>query len=930
MYFRDIMYSGIEIRFLFFLILFLISLQNILCTPFTCGRCTASQYVEVDQGRHLSECVDCPSNMVAPSDYETNLDAALGVATCECIEGYFLNGAEDSDTGCVECYKGYFKLNQGDEPCENCNDQYSVNIDGIKYTSSHLTTQNTGSTIHSDHCVCPAGRFRKFNNINNFPLAWNTGTIATYTSTELGSTSLTIEECQNIFKEALDGSDCANCHLECSDLLFCESGTCEACLQCAPGSFLSSLHNAEVGCTDCTIATHSSHYCPKGSSTPLQCPQNSAVIRDFAYSDTQCACNPGYYNDDSGSSRSCIACPAGKYSDEVKENKPDTDCKDCVIGKYSTSTAAVDETTCLDCHADISSFNGDIVASTSGPGSDEFSDCFCLKGFIGTLNIDGDLCAACAMGKYQESDDQRYCDNCNAGTYNNKIGSNTVNDCLGCTGDTHTAQAGSDNADDCHCNAGFKYTDNSANAQQTCEQCAAGKYTENLGESLCSDCGTGKFSTIIGQNTETDCQDCAPGKFHNNLGRTHCDECPGDDGDTPGTYQGSAGETSCTSCPDNSGHTLSAQTSISACICNAGYSNDVDSCVPCNAGYFKANRGDVQCSDCAAGTVQPLTGKATCDDCEIGKFVAAIHQTQCDECGVSYYQDELGQSECKPCGAGQKHFTDSTGSTSRTQCRCKDTYYRSKDCVFESGNQEPTSSCNILLDDADAPQASTCEICPLNHYCGPLVWKGITKCRQHARTESTGQSLESSCICNSGYFRDGTDFDDPCASCVKYAESNIHYCPGLDNERLPCPGNSETTTQNDDSVEDCLCLSTFWRNCVFDSNNALITWTTESCNTGTGNSFTNTDGNSGICICDDFNLNCYADIYTACAVSDMNSAGTDINYNNACVSCPRDTICDSNTLQHCPQNAYSPVGSTGFESCDCFPGYYDSVAFPIP
>lgn len=923
------MYLGIEIRFLFFLISFLISLQNIRCTEFTCGRCANDQYVEVNAERHLSQCVNCPSNSVAPSDFATNLDAALGVESCECIEGYYLNGAEDSDTACVKCIEGDFKLNQGDQSCDNCNDQYSGDIDSITYTSLYLTTQNKGSTIHSDHCVCPAGRFRKFNNVNNFPLDWNSGTPATYTIP--GTYSLTIEQCQNLFKQALVGPDCVDCHLECSHLLFCESGTCEACLQCPPGSFLSSTHNAEVGCTDCTISSNLIQYCPKGSSQPLQCPLNSAVIRNYAYSETQCACNAGYYNDDSGSSRLCIACPAGKYSDEVNENKPEEECKDCAIGKYSTATAAVNDETCLDCHADIDSFNGNIVASTSETGSDEFSDCFCLRGFVGTLNTYGeDSCAACAMGKYQESDNQQSCDDCDAGKYNSNTGSETKDHCLSCTGNTHTEQAGSDNADDCHCNAGFKYTDNSAGATQICEQCAAGKYTQSLGESLCSDCGRGKFSTIIGQNTETDCQNCVPGKFHNDLGRTDCDDCPGDDGDTPGTYQGSEGETSCTSCPDNSGHALSTRTSISACICNAGYSNDVDLCVPCNAGYFKAIRGDVQCEDCAAGTIQPLTGKTTCNDCERGKFVSAIRQTECDECAISSYQDEVGQSACKPCGAGNKHFTNAIGSTTRTQCRCQDTYYRSKNCVFESGNQEPKSSCNILLDDALASDASTCEICPLNHYCGPDVWKGITKCRQDARTDSTGQYEESSCTCNSGYFRDGTEYNDPCESCVKYGESKIYYCPGLDNTRSQCPSNSQTTTQNDDSVEDCLCLSKFWRNCVKDSNNNLITWTTESCDgTGDGNLFTNTAEDSGTCICDDFGLNCYADIYTTCLESDMNSAQTDIEYNNVCVSCPRDTICDSNTLQHCPQNAYSPVGSTGFQSCNCFPGYYDSVALPI-
>ena len=914
---------------MYFLVLFLISVQNILSTEFTCGRCSNTQYVLVDEERHVSQCEECPSNMIAPLSYQTDLDIALHVESCECFQGYYLTGAEDSDNGCSECDIGFFKLDQGDEACVSCNIKYTGYIDEIQYISSQLTTQNKGSTRHSDHCVCPAGRFRKFNNIGNFPPDWNTGTLASYTNADLVSTSLTIEECQNFFKQALDGSDCAACHLECSDLLFCESGKCEACLQCPPGSFLDSTHNAQVGCTDCTIASNLIQYCPKGSSTPLQCPLNSAVIRDYAYSDTQCACNFGYYNDDSGGSRSCIACPAGKYSDEVKENKPDTDCKDCGIGKYSTATAAVDSATCLNCHADIDSFTGNIVASTSASGSDQFSDCFCLKGFVGTLNTYGDSCAACAMGKYQELDDKTSCDDCIAGKYNSNTGSSTVNDCLDCAGNTHTAQAGSDNADDCHCNAGFKYTDNSANAQQTCVQCDAGKYTENLGESSCDDCGKGKFSTLIGQNTETDCQNCVAGKFNNELGRTDCDECPGDDGVTPGTYQGLSGETSCTSCPSDSGHTLTTQTDISACECNAGYSNNNDDCVACNPGYFKDSRGDVACSDCAAGTIQPSTGKTSCDNCEMGKFVAAIHQTACDQCGISYYQDEVGQSECKPCGAGEKHFTNSIGSTTRTQCRCKDTYYRSKNCVFPSNGQEPISSCNVLLDDADDSDASTCEICPLNHYCGPDVFKGITKCRQHARTDSTGQYLESSCICNSGYFRDGTEFDDACAPCVKYGENNIYYCPGEDNSRSECPGNSETSTQNDDSVEDCLCLSTFWRNCVLDGSNSLITWTTESCNTGNGNVFQNTAGDTGTCICDDFGLNCYADIYTDCATEDKNSDQTDINYNNACVSCPRDTICDSNTLQHCPQNAHSPVGSTAFASCNCFPGYYDSVAFPL-
>ncbi|GMH61345.1 hypothetical protein TrRE_jg595 [Triparma retinervis] len=123
----------------------------------------------------------------------------------------------------------------------------------------------------------------------------------------------------------------------------------------------------------------------------------------------------------------------------------------------------------------------------------------------------------------------------------------------------------------------------------------AGKFNENVQQELCTNCGTGRYSTTTGNVIESNCRNCEAGTASSEEVRTTpCPACPeGKSAPAPGlkvcvgcsagTYSNSTGETSCTKC-------------------TAGrYSRMVEStsCQECDSGTFNLNEGSVGCDKCA-------------------------------------------------------------------------------------------------------------------------------------------------------------------------------------------------------------------------------------------------------------------------------------------------------------------------------------------
>ena len=137
-----------------------------------------------------------------------------------------------------------------------------------------------------------------------------------------------------------------------------------------------------------------------------------------------------------------------------------------------------------------------------------------------------------------------------------------------------------------HCCASGKYYDD-----PDCKDCQIGQYAEQLsldtscttcardsitpitGLPGCSNCTTGKFSTV----KRDECQKCGAGEFtFRGTTESECKEC------TPGTYQEDGGLESCTSCPTGWYQEFSRK----------------PFCLPCLPGQYQMEEGETSVSCC--------------------------------------------------------------------------------------------------------------------------------------------------------------------------------------------------------------------------------------------------------------------------------------------------------------------------------------------
>ena len=137
--------------------------------------------------------------------------------------------------------------------------------------------------------------------------------------------------------------------------------------------------------------------------------------------------------------------------------------------------------------------------------------------------------------------------------------------------------------------------------------CSAGKYLSN---GVCEECSAGTYQDQSGQ---TSCKDCAAGRYQDQSGRTSCKDC------AAGRYREQSGWTSCKYCA---------------------------------AGQFQDQLGQTSCKDCAAGQFQDQISQTSCKDCAAGRYQDQLSQTSCKDCAAGQFQDQLSQTSCKTCPSG--------------------------------------------------------------------------------------------------------------------------------------------------------------------------------------------------------------------------------------------------------------------------------------
>ena len=556
-----------------------------------CTLCVAGKYAE-DKG--MAECDSCKAGKFATASGSNSSD------NCEqCGQGEYSD--KEASTSCIKCDPGKQQPGFEQTSCFFCDEGKFAGGRGVVFCEN-----------------CNPGKF-----------ASTTG-MSQCTNCSVGE-----------FADAFRASSCTKC-----DPGEYSNGPGQShCVQCAPGKFSTiTAAGYESNCSLCSVG----EFQPlPGSTACEQCWYGMHGIKRGAVSTTEgCRrCVDGKYGDGRGL-LSCKSCPAGKYDHTVGGGARYGEgfdslnvCRNCEPNTYSNGSAAPE---CLLCPPNSVSYAG--MASKT--------DCECAPGYTGP---DGGPCLACTVGKYKSHRGAAECQDCPAGTYNDKEAADGRNHCEDCPANSNSTQ-GSINITNCSCMVGYTGPDG-----QACENCEAGKFKNVTGSSPCTNCSAGtKASTA-----QTVCDACVPGKYSDQAAPT-CTLCP------KGTFANLHGMPQCTAC--NKGKSLDltgANSSLQCLTCPTGkYANETGmaQCTLCEAGTANENNGSVTRGDCKICGVgySSLAGSSTCSFCPAGKFKVGDVPGECEECVKGKYAADIASTSCSWCEVGK--YNEGMGNTGCDFC----------------------------------------------------------------------------------------------------------------------------------------------------------------------------------------------------------------------------------------------------------------------
>ena len=301
----------------------------------------------------------------------------------------------------------------------------------------------------------------------------------------------------------------------------------------------------------------------------------------------------------------CIACGKGKYSDI--DGLDHAGCVICAVGKYQDQEGQISEVDCTACKGGKYSLHADLDNDGQHDGHDGEEDCVpCAKGkYSSIIAADSDdVCIPCAAGKYvwhHEGD--------------------------GSEEGTHFAH---DSEDDCQsCVAGKFLPD-------------VGSFTSSLLQPPCFDCEAGKYSTVVGADSDT-CTLCFGGEYQNLEGQSSCNLCPKNNTMTHDKLNRTSVD-NCLACPD--GTYRNAENPFGCSACNKEYKIEINNTLE----LFKANsRKDVKYFEDGVkqegGMTMPIEAKG-------GAFLEVIKKTHYYPEGVSPIEGNSDPSEWTGCLAG--------------------------------------------------------------------------------------------------------------------------------------------------------------------------------------------------------------------------------------------------------------------------------------
>ena len=413
--------------------------------------------------------------------------------------------------------------------------------------------------------------------------------------------------------------------------------------------------NAADECSAAITATSGSSSCQPPAAFKdavgmcRECPSGKQTLTVDA---TSCMnlCAAGTYlevsNADGCQSMTIASCPAGQAFSSASAGAVD--------GPYPLLGATVNDGQCSACAPGYFK-GGAATAARCTP---------CAKGMFAGPGTGATMCTLCPAGKYNDvaSGGVAACAACPEGTFRADTGAVSQDECIGCYSGRYSDSAAGAAA--CtECPAGKNNKDNTGtptlhNSEFSCIECAAGAYNPFPG------LGTECFPCLSAKSTgETECSGCDPGKWKDSANDA-CNLCE------VGKFTQDRDIPQCQDCP-RGWYALASRPFISCAVCPRGTFGVVTAavnatlgCLDCVAGRYSEDFGleiDTLVDPNDGGALPAATiAAAACKACPKGRWSAASgieKESLCLNCPPGTHGSTVGSAStnasCLKCAAGK-------------------------------------------------------------------------------------------------------------------------------------------------------------------------------------------------------------------------------------------------------------------------------------
>ena len=183
----------------------------------------------------------------------------------------------------------------------------------------------------------------------------------------------------------------------------------------------------------------------------------------------------------------------------------------------------------------------------------------------------------------------------------------------------------------------------------------------------------------------------------------------------------------CRDCPPYS-TSPAGSASVAACECNAGYSAlpapFADACWHCAAFKFKTAAGSAACEDCPANTQQNLLAQTTATACKCNAgYTGIITDAATDECAAcapGTFKAAPGEAACAPCApCAPNEYQPNAAATASLVCPAHSTAPPGSDaradCVCDDGfGPDGAGNCARCAAGTFSADGAPCAPCPTN------------------------------------------------------------------------------------------------------------------------------------------------------------------------------------------------------------------------